>query len=335
MWPLAVFVTSFFLLFCSLTEGTVLAQHETVDVQRGEEKCLFRYGEINIQLPVQPIEKQGDHLTDIQSLVPLFDLHVEMQQDKIVIYKGKQLMVTRVGKRGAFLNGRFLLLHTAPENRNGHILLPILQTLNLLQIPHHSENGQVVIDVSLPLIHDVRKAVVLANGKPSIGYLGILGENRMVVALRPLVQGKPHGYGTLYELRKEKTWKANKLWQISDTSADVYLEWMPNGTVFENIAVDARPEFLFVETCLCAGRYHYATLFTLTELGIQSLWHSSSSFSHVEKNGDRFELISFRKENIPERNSAFLPYWEVHEVWNGQSFVTVKEEYHDPMKPKQ
>ncbi|GIM47419.1 hypothetical protein DNHGIG_29680 [Collibacillus ludicampi] len=338
MWRFVISIIAFLQILASSPALPVSA--EKVQSYAGksdmkEENSLLRYEDVDIQLPVKHVAKNGDYLSDIVSFVPLFDLHVERQQDKILIYKGSHLLVARVGQRGALLDGRFVLLHASPELRGEHILLPIKQTMALLQIPCREERGQIVITCSLHLINDLHKAISsIDDTKQRIGFVGILGPERFVVAVRPIIHGTYHGFSGMYELRKEHTWKASKLRMISDTSASVYLEWMPNGTVLENVAVDQRPEFVFVESCSCAGRYHYATMFTVTEMGIQSIWYSSAIFSHVVKNGSRYELVTIKKENIPEKNSGLLPYWIIHETWNGQSFVVTKEEYHDPSKDK-
>jgi hypothetical protein len=337
MWRMFGWMVSFWLLFASAVVLPAYAENVEESKPRQEsndEKCLLRYDQVEIQLPVRQIEKNGDYLSDIVSFEPLFGLHVERQRDKILIYKGTHVLVAHIGQRGAFLDGRLSLLRVAPEVREGHILFPIKQTLDLLQIPYREERRQIVLTGSLPLIGELQKAISEQEDKQSIGYVSILAPGRLLVAARPWVYGREHGFSALYELRLDRTWKAAKLRMISDTSANVYLEWMPGGTVLENVAIDARPEFIFVETCQCTGGYHYATMFTLTERGVQPIWHSSAIFSHVEKRGKRYELVTIRKENIPERNAGVLPYWVVHETWNGQGFVITKEEYQDPSKLK-
>lgn len=300
-----------------------------------EEHCLFRQGDVNIQVPLRPLRQNGDFITDIRALCPLFGLQIEQNQDKILIHKGKHELLVRVGKRGAFLDGRFILLQAPPHKQHGRVLLPVLQMLRLFQVAHHVEGEQVVIDAPLPKLSAVRQALAAAGErKQQLAFVGILDGERWVLALRPQVQKEHHGYSALYELHGGKGLVLRKLRAISDTSATVYLEWMPGGAVVENIAMDTRPEFLFIESCACSGRYHYATLFTLTELGVQPLWHSSATFAGVQKNGKRYELITLRRENIPDLPVPSLPYWEVHEAWIGQTFAIVREVYHDPLQSR-
>jgi hypothetical protein len=155
--------------------------------------------------------------------------------------------------------------------------------------------------------------------------------------MQTLSEGKKVGYGNLYEAGREAvngthTWKLNKLRTISDTAGSVYLEWLPNGSVFENIVADKRPEFLVVETCNCTGRYQYGTMFTVTEMGLVPVWHSQATFDRVQKTAKGWVLVTHRRDAIPTRTAVTMPYWEIHEMWNGQSFVITKQEYRDPLK---
>lgn len=295
---------------------------------------------VPVQLPFAPRDAgQGDITVDVYSLQGVLPISVESRgAERIIRYGGHQLEV-RPGRVAAMLDGRWLILKHAPVEKMGGLLLPNRQLFDLLTVPYRMEDGGITVTLPSDSVEKLwKEAVKLEGNKSKIGFIGVLRPSRWIVAMKTLVDGKEYGYGNLYEASRETNangvpeWKLTKLRTVSDTAGQVYLEWMPNGSVFENIVSDKRPEFLIVETCDCVGRYQYGTMFTVTEIGLVPVWHSQATYDRVQKTAKGWVLVTHRKDAIPTRTSATMPFWEIHEMWNGQSFVIIKQEYRDPLK---
>lgn len=313
-----------------------LSVHGNVNAATAEHTTL-KMQDIGIQLPIAPVFFQDDQMVDIKSLQALLPITVEVKgEDRVLHYKNHQLYV-QPGRVAAMLDGKWLLLKHSPLVQGDALLLPNRQVFDLLNIRYRTENGKLTIDTESPSLYQLQRDIAKLEGaKARIGYIGILQPNRWIIAIRQEIAGKPQGFGNLYEASREiveggGTWKLTKLRTISDTAAAVFLEWMPNGSIFENIVSDRRPEFLFIETCNCAGRYQYGTMFTVTEMGLVPVWHSQATYERVQKADKGWVLVTHRKDSIPTRTSATMPYWEIHETWNGQSFMITKQEYRDPL----
>lgn len=308
-------------------------------VHAGDNHSTIKINDIAIQLPYAPRDTGGDHLIDVNSLQGVLPIRVEIRGDERIIRYGDHQLEVQPGRVAAMLDGRWLILKSAPIADGDGLLLPNRQLFDLLTIPYQVQGGNLLVKIPSEAIGQLQKDVAKLEGeKTQIGFIGVLQPNRWIVAMQVLSEGKPIGYGNLYEAAREtnangnRTWKLTKLRTISDTTGRVYLEWMPNGSIFENIVSDKRPEFLVVETCNCAGRYQYGTMFTITEMGLVPVWHSQATYDRVQKTAKGWVMITHRRDTIPTRTSSTMPYWEIHEIWNGQSFVITKQEYRDPLK---
>lgn len=300
---------------------------------------IVTVNDIPIQLPFAPREAGGDVLVDVNSLQGVLSITVERRgAERVIKYGGHQLDV-QPGRVAALLDGRWLILKSAPLSEGDALLLPSRQLFELLTIPYRIQDERMIMNRPSEAVSQLQKEIAKLEGnKVTIGFIGVLTSNRWIVAMKAVSDGQLVGYGNLYEAAREinangtRTWKLTKLRTISDTAGSVYLEWMPNGSIFENIVSDKRPEFLVVETCRCAGRYQYGTMFTVTEMGLVPVWHSQATYDRVEKTAKGWILVTHRKDAIPTRTSTTMPFWEIHEMWNGQSFVITKQEYRDPLK---
>ncbi|MFC4769184.1 hypothetical protein [Effusibacillus consociatus] len=299
----------------------------------------LKVNEIPVQLPFAPRGAGGDVLVDVNSLQGILQISVEARGEERIIRYGDHQLEVQPGRVAALLDGRWLVLKNAPVAEMDALLLPNRQLFDLLTIPYRIEDGSIIVQTPSESVTRLQKEVAKLEGeKPKIGFIGVLQPNRWIVAMQSVSDGKLVGYGNLYEAAGEtnangaRTWKLTKLRTISDTAGSVHLEWMPNGSIFENIVSDKRPEFIFVETCNCAGRYQYGTMFTVTEMGLVPVWHSQATFDRVQKTAKGWVMVTHRKDAIPTRTSATMPFWEIHEMWNGQSFVITKQEYRDPLK---
>lgn len=293
--------------------------------------------DITVQLPYAPRVVKDDLLVDVNSLQGVLPLNVEKRGTEWVIrYAGHQLEI-QPGRVAAMLDGKWLLLRSAPVIEMDALLVPNRQLFDLLTIPYTVKDGNIITLLRSDTISQLQKEVSRLEGNQAkIGLLGVLQPNRWIVALHAVTAGKTEGFGNLYEVARETTasgkdtWKLIKLRTISDTAGQVYMEWMPNGSIFENIAADKRPEFLVVETCNCVGGYKYGTMFTITEMGLTPVWHSQATYVRVKKTAKGHVLVTHRKDAILTRTSATMPYWEIYEKWSGQSFRIIKQEYIDP-----
>ncbi|WP_018132846.1 hypothetical protein [Effusibacillus pohliae] len=294
---------------------------------------------IPVQLPYASRTAGDDRLVDVYALQGILPISVNERGEERVIRYGCHQLEVQPGRRAALLDGRWLILSHAPVAVPDGLLLPNRQLFDLLAVPYRMDGGQVNVTAASESLAALQQKVAGWNeGRAKIGFVGVLQPNRWIVAAQILAAGRPVGYGDLYEAVRETaangahTWKLTKLRTISDTASNVFLEWMPNGSIFENIVADKRPEFLVVETCNCAGRYQYGTMFTVTEMGLVPVWHSQAAYDRVEKTDKGWELVTYRKDAIPTRPGSTMPYWEIHEMWNGQSFVITKQEYRDPLQ---
>lgn len=302
----------------------------------------LQVNDIAIQLPYAPREAGNDRLVDVRSLQGILPIVVEKRgEERIIRYAAHQLEI-QPGRVAAMLDGRWLILKKAPVLEADALLVPNRQLFDLLTIPYSDKAGELIITSKSEAVSQLQKEIRKAGGtQTKIGMIGVLQPDRWIVATQIVTGGKIRGYGNLYEAAREtgvsgtNVWKLTKLRSISDTAGRVYMEWMPNGSVFENIVSDKRSEFLFVETCNCAGGYQYGTMFTVTEMGLVPVWHSHATYERIQKSSKGWVLVTHRKDAIPTRTSLTMPYWEIHEMWSGQSFRIVKQDYIDPLGSKQ
>ncbi|BCJ85881.1 hypothetical protein [Effusibacillus dendaii] len=302
----------------------------------------FMIQNIPVQLPYMPLSMGDDTSVDVYSLKTALSVTVETRKTEYVIRYQKHQLEVEPGRAGALLDGKWLLLKHPPVKTERGLLLPQRQLFDLLTVPYHEANGHYVIDAESKSIADLQKTVEKTESvnrlRVKIGFIGVIQPDRWLVAATIITGGQPVGFGNLYEAAREtkadgtRTWKLTKLRTISDTANRVYMEWMKNGSIFENLASDKRPEFLVVETCGCTGQYQYGTMFSLTEMGFVPVWHSQSAYAGVQQTKNGWDLITYRRDAVPNRTIAAMPYWEIHETWDGQSFVVNKQEYRDPLK---
>lgn len=322
------------LLFTSLMVFAFFPGH----AKAADRHVSLRIHDISIQLPYAPIEAGDDQLVDVCSLQGLMPISVEKRgEERVIRYGGHQLEV-QPGRVAALLDGKWLILKKAPVAAAEALLVPNRQLFDLLQVSYRVQDGQLVMTGQSELVSQLQKDVRKMEGNQvKIGLIGVLQPHRWIVALQTVNGDQVKGYGNLYETVLETggsgaaSWKLIRLRTISDTAGMVYLEWMPNGSIFENIVSDKRSEFLFVESCGCAGRYQYGTMFTVTEMGLVPVWHSQATYERIQKTAKGWVLVTHRKDAIPSRTVNTMPYWEIHEIWSGQSFRIVKQEYIDPL----
>jgi hypothetical protein len=288
---------------------------------------------------VAPKAFDGDQLVDVTAMQALLPISVQVRGGERVVHYNNHQLDLQPGRLAAMLDGKWLLLKQAPLLEGQSLLVPNRQLFDLLNISYHEERGRIVIESESAAIDQLQQDMSnLEGNQATIGFIAILQPNRWIVVTKHKIAGKPAGFSNLYEAYRDnadtvnRTWKLSKLRTISDTAAAVFLEWMPNGSIFENMVADKRAEFLFVETCNCAGRYQYGTMFTVTEMGLVPVWHSQATYERVQKDEKGWVLVTHRKDSIPTRTSATMPYWEIHEIWNGQSFMITKQEYRDPLQ---
>ncbi len=298
----------------------------------------LRVNDISIQLPYAPREAKDDQLVDVCSLQGILPISVEKRGGERVIRYGTHQLEVQPGRVAALLDGKWLVLKRAPVAAADALLVPNRQLFDLLRVSYVMQDGQLVLTGQSELVTQLQKEVRKVEGNQvTIGLIGVLQPHRWIVALQTVTDDQAKGYGNLYEAVRETggngvpRWKLIRLRTISDTAGLVYLEWMPNGSVFENIVSDKRSEFLFVETCGCAGGYQYGTMFTVTEMGLVPVWHSQATYERIQKTPKGWVLVTHRKDAIPTRTSTTMPYWEIHEMWSGQSFRIIKQEYVDPL----
>lgn len=302
----------------------------------------LQVNDIEVQLPYAPREAGDDQLVDVRSLQGILPIVVEKRgKERIIRYAAHQLEI-QPGRVAAMLDGRWLILKKAPILESDALLVPNRQLFDLLSVPYTEKGEKLIITGKSEAISQLKTETRKAEGvQAKIGMIGVLLPDRWIVATQTVTGGKIRGYGSLYEAAREtgaagtNVWKLTKLRSISDTAGRVYMEWMANGSVFENIVSDKRPEFLFVETCNCVGGYQYGTMFTVTEMGLVPVWHSHATYERIQKSSKGWVLVTHRKDTIPTRTSMTMPYWEIHEMWNGQSFHIVKQDYIDPLWSKQ
>ncbi|MDB5085501.1 MAG: hypothetical protein JWN30_2387 [Bacilli bacterium] len=287
------------------------------------------------QGPTEAIQIEHDQLVDLSVLSQFSGIKAETRDQEVVYKYNRHTLDVQPGRRSALLNGRVVLLSHEPVARGGYLLVPFHQTMDMLGVPHQDQGEAVNLLVESDAWKQIRYMKTLTDdGKSTLGFIGFLDAGRYFFATKPVVTGKAEGYGALFEGR----WAApgrvtvTKIRPFTDTSSSIYMENLPNGNVLQNLYLDERPEVMIVESCSCAGRYNYATMFTVTEMGLTSIWHSQYSYDRIERSGKNWELVSYRRETIPDRHAGSLPYWEVRETWTGNQFSIVKEVYHAPVK---
>lgn len=302
-----------------------------------EDLHVHYWGKINgvwFQGPIQAIAIKNDTLFDLSLLHNFLGLETSVRGSEAVFQNAHHTLDLMQGRTAALLDGQIVLLKKAPILVEGHLMVPAQQILGWLKIPYVMDHGFINILYTSDMWKNMLNSGLTDNGKSSLGYIGVLDPSRMILATRPRIYHHTAGLIALYEGKRKtnKEFTLTKLRGLTDTSVNLYMEILPNGQVMQNLFQDLRPEIVVVETCSCAGHYNYATMFTVTEIGLTSIWHSQYSYDRIERSGKSWELISYRRENIPERPLSLVPYWEIRETWMGNQFAVTKEIYHAPDK---